>query len=196
MASSSCYSAWVYISISLLPYVPAANKYLGGRPNFKNPLSPKLEPPQICTRTITTFLPVFIRRYPDPAAQPRLVVVSSNGLGAQGHRDLPCSLKPLYGWILKEPHEDKEEMERMVNSYAGIQHVDFNPNPEGERKLGSVVVVRPSFLADGERKGGVRAGERLEGAWTIKRKDVGWWIVEECMPGNDKWRNKGVSVSN
>ncbi|KAH0607927.1 uncharacterized protein H6S33_001979 [Morchella sextelata] len=168
---------------------------LGGRPSFKNPLSPKLEPPQICSRTINVFLPVFTRLYPDPSNQPRLVVISSSGIGPKGHKELPFAMKPMYSWLLKEPHADKEDMERLVNSYAGIQHVDFNPTP-GEVKLGNVVIVRPSLLVDGPVKGKVRAGESLEGAWTVQRSDVGRFIAVECGPGVDTWRNKGIVVSN
>lgn len=104
-------------------------------------------------------------------------------------------MKPMYSWLLKEPHADKEDMERLVNSYAGIQHVDFNPTP-GEVKLGNVVIVRPSLLVDGPVKGKVRAGESLEGAWTVQRSDVGRFIAVECGPGVDTWRNKGIVVSN
>ncbi|CAZ81836.1 unnamed protein product [Tuber melanosporum] len=169
---------------------------LGGRPSFTNPLSPKLVPPHICTRSMQIFLPIFTEFYPTPATQPRLVVISSNGLGPQGHADLPLALKPLYGWLLKEPHEDKEEMEREVHAAAGIRHVDFNPDGKNEGRLGNVVIVRPALLTDGVAKGeegAVRAGERLERCWTVSRKDVGWFVAGQCLTG-DQWRNKGVTV--
>ncbi|KAF8470823.1 hypothetical protein BDZ91DRAFT_551310 [Kalaharituber pfeilii] len=172
---------------------------LGGRPTFKNPLSPKLMPPAICSRTINVFLPIFVERFPDPTTQPRLVVISSNGLGHQGHSDLPWLLKPLYGWLLKEPHADKEEMERLVNIGAGIKHVDFNPLGVQDTKLqlGNVVIVRPALLTEGIEKGtaNIREGERLSGAWTVSRKDVGAFIAKECALPDSQWRNKGVTIA-
>lgn len=123
-------------------------------------------------------------------------MISSNGLGDQGHADLPLTLKPLYGWLLKEPHEDKVEMEKEVHAAAGIQHVDFNPDGNNEGRLGNVVIVRPALLTDGVAKGeegAVRAGERLEKCWTVSRKDVGWFVAGECLTG-DKWKNKGVTI--
>lgn len=170
---------------------------LGGRPTFKNPLAPKLQPPEICTRTTSIFLPVFTSYFPDVATQPRLVIISSNGLGAQGHADLPCLLKPLYGWLLKEPHADKEEMERQVNSGAGIKHDDFNPTGENEGKLGNVIIVRPGLLTYGEAKGldAVNSGQRLPGAWTISRKDVGAFIAAECVQPDSRWKGCGVTVA-
>lgn len=88
-------------------------------------------------------------------------------------------------------------MERQINSYAGIQHVDFNPDPVGDggTKLGDLVIVRPSLLMNGVAKKMYRVGEKLEGAWSVRRADVGWFVGEECLPGNDTWRNKGVTVS-
>jgi len=48
---------------------------LGGRPTFKNPIAPKLQPPAICTRTTAIFLPIFTSFFPNLATQPRLVVI-------------------------------------------------------------------------------------------------------------------------
>jgi len=170
---------------------------LGGRPTFKNPIAPKLQPPAICTRTTAIFLPIFTSFFPNLATQPRLVVISSNGLGAQGHADLPLTLKPLYGWLLKEPHADKEEMERQVNTAAGITHVDFNPTGEDKGTLGNVVIVRPALLTNGEAKGlqTVNSGKRLFGAYTISRKDVGNFITSECLQPDSPWKGCGVTVA-
>jgi len=170
---------------------------LGGRPSFKNPFAPKLLPPAICTRTTGIFLPVFTSCFPNPTTQPRLIIISSNGLGAQGHADLPWLLKPLYGWLLKEPHADKEEMERQINTGAGIQHVDFNPMGDDKGMLGNVVIVRPALLTNGEARGlqSVSSGKRLPSAWTISRKDVGLFIATNCVQPDSPWRGSGVTIA-
>lgn len=170
---------------------------LGGRPSFKNPFAPKLMPPAICSRTIAIFLPVFTSIFPNPSNQPRLVVISSSGLGAQGHSDLPMLLKPLYGWLLKDPHADKGEMERLVHAAAGIQHDDFNPTGENQGSLGNVVIIRPALLTDGVAKGtgALKKGDRVPGAWTISRKDVGLFIATECADVDSQWKGRGVTIS-
>lgn len=88
-------------------------------------------------------------------------------------------------------------MERQINTYAGIKHVDFNPDPAsgGDKRLGDLVIVRPSLLVDGAARGSYRVGERLDSAWTVGRADVGLFVADQCLPGNDTWRNKGVTVS-
>jgi len=45
--------------------------------------------------------------------------VSTTGLGQVGHSDLPFLLRGLYGWLLKVPHQDKFEMERMIFEASG-----------------------------------------------------------------------------
>ena len=137
---------------------------------------------------------MFAYFFPTAADQPRLIVISSNGIGAQGHADLPWCLKPVYGWLLKEPHADKEEMERQINTCAGIQHVDFNPNGENKGILDNVIIVRPALLTNGEKKG-TQAGNRLLGAWTISRKDVAEFIVSECVQKDSRWRGSGVTIA-
>lgn len=59
---------------------------------------------------------------------PRLISVSSMGLGQKGHQELPFMLKWFYGSFLKIPHDDKLEMERLIigasgkgNEYIGLE---------------------------------------------------------------------------
>ena len=47
--------------------------------------------------------------------QPKLVVISSNGLTDASHDSLPFLLKPLYSYGLRGPHADKLIMERESN---------------------------------------------------------------------------------
>ena len=137
---------------------------------------------------------MFTTLFPTASKQPRLIVISSNGLGAQGYADLPWLLKPVYGWLLREPHTDKEKMERQINTWAGIQHVDFNPNGEDKGKLGNVIIVRPALLTNGGGRG-TQAGNRLLGAWTISRDDVAEFIVSECIQEDSCWKGRGVTVA-
>ena len=89
-------------------------------------------------------------------------------------------------------------MERLVNTGAGIQHVDFNPTGENQGILGNVVIVRPALLTDGVAKGteALRKGDRVTGAWTVSRKDVGLFIATECVEADSRWRGVGVTVAN
>lgn len=165
---------------------------IGGAPSFSNPFRPGMFPEHLCARAMAALLEVYPEFFPPPA-HPRLVVISSSGLGHQGFADLPWLLKPLYGWLLQGVHADKEEMEKLVHSAAGMQHVDFNPQGSGGGVLEDVVIVRPAFLTNGERvTGGVRAGERLV-ALTVRRTDVGGFVVEKCLRG-DEFKNRGVTI--
>lgn len=88
-------------------------------------------------------------------------------------------------------------MEKLINTGAGMHHVDFNPKDEDRGLVGNVIIVRPAFLTDGEAKGveNLRKGERVPGAWTISRKDIGLFITKECLDADSKWRCRGVTVS-
>ncbi|KAJ3279312.1 hypothetical protein HK104_001576 [Borealophlyctis nickersoniae] len=119
---------------------------LGGRPSFQNPFAPKLVPPAICSRTISIFLPAlrdYIQAHPT-SPQPRFILISSNGLGKIGHSELPMALKPLYGWLLKEPHADKEVMEYLVFRAAGKAHPDPYIEKFGAEHAPDVQVVDPA----------------------------------------------------
>jgi hypothetical protein len=81
----------------------------------------------------------------------------------------------------------------------------------GEGKARNWVLIRPSFLVDGESKGmeKIRVSTETPGAspnerekesvaigYTISRGDVGLWIFEECVKANGlKWNGKMVALT-
>ena len=130
------------------------------------------------------------------------------------HASLPLPLKPLYGYLLDVPHKDKVAAERIVAHLADWPwdvKADGEPGEDymGEGNWmereglpakgalkGSVVVVRPALLTDGEcyadkieAKGKDKAPYRvnegdLKGSYTISRKDVAHFVVEGVVK---KW---------
>ena len=81
----------------------------------------------------------------------------------------------------------------------------------GEGKTRKWVMIRPSFLWDGESKGigTIRSSTETPGAspekkqdgdvavgYVIHREDVGLWIVEECIKGDaSKWHGTMVTLT-
>lgn len=120
--------------------------------------------------------------------QPTIVAVSTTGMSVHG-RDYPASLWPIYGLMLKQPHKDKTAMEAlMVGS--------------GER----FTIVRASLLTNGaESKQAIRVGiedpktrklESKEIGYTISREDVGKWIFDSVLSGDEaRWNGKVVSIT-
>lgn len=131
-----------------------------------------------------------------PSTRPKLIVISSNGLDKRSHSLLPLALKPLYGWVLRGPHEDKIGLEKNVLTAAGWAE------GEGGGWLGAqnLVVIRPALLTTGECLGdkkadAYRAGEELKGAWTVSRADVGHFVVEKVLADWNNWAGKGWVIS-
>lgn len=63
------------------------------------------------------------------------------------------------------------------------------------------VLVRPSLMTNGiergekddnDATGGYRVGEALKDAYTISGRDVGHFVANHVMPGQDGWKNKGA----
>ena len=175
---------------------------VGGAPALRaNPLRPfGLDQPTICADTVSAMVAALreLAAEGKPATKPRLVVISSTGIGRT--QDLPLAMRPLYRWALVEPHADKRAMETAVVEAALAE----------DSPLAGFVVVRPAFLLDGKGKGvgKVRVGwerhaadEREAGpgpavGYTIARADVGGWIFEELVKGNvEEWDGRCVSLT-
>lgn len=195
------------------PNVDMVITSLGGKPDFSNPLKPNISPAAICSRSNAVFLPV-LKEYCDSNPTPRLIAVTSNGLDKATHDALPFLIKMMYNWILPVPHDDKIEMENIILTLMGRNANTFiAPSSEKDLKayqlgveerakaiaspgwLKDAIIVRPALLYDGNSKGKYRTGEVLPKASTISRADVGHFIVNECVPGNDKWTGKAVTVA-
>jgi nucleoside-diphosphate-sugar epimerase len=127
---------------------------------------------------------------------PEMVLLSTTGISEKS-RDIPIAMVPLYRWMLHIPHEDKKKMEKLMH--------------HGEGKARNWVLIRPSFLVDGESKGmeKIRVSTETPGAspkeqekesvaigYAISREDVGLWIFEECVKVNgSKWKGKMVTLT-
>ncbi|EJD06264.1 uncharacterized protein FOMMEDRAFT_18409 [Fomitiporia mediterranea MF3/22] len=190
---------------------------VGGVPKMSITKGAVLDPPDICTRCMVNLLSIYPR---DPATQPKLVLVSSNGLSKSAHSSLPFVIKPLYSFVLDGPHKDKLGMERTVHHAAGWEwptedgepSKDILPdgwqarvNPQGWLK--HVVVVRPALLTDGDSKGDekpkkngkppYRTGDKdLSGSYTVSRKDIAHFIVTQALAEWPKWDGKCIRVAN
>ncbi|KAL5533500.1 hypothetical protein ACEPAF_5276 [Sanghuangporus sanghuang] len=191
---------------------------VGTFPKFSITKGLVLDPPNLCARSMLNLLSVLPR---DPASQPKLVVVSSTGLGKTAHAALPLPLKPFYGLVLdgaKGPHADKLGMERVITYAAGWEWpaADGEPDktiladgwqdhvgPYGWLK--HAVVVRPALLTNGDSIGEnpKKPGEapyraldhEMKGGYTISRKDVAHFIVTRVLPEWNQWEGKRVRIA-
>jgi len=150
----------------------------------------------------------------------KLISITSTGLTKKAHKSLPWPLKCFHNIVLPVPHRDKRVTEHYLAYCAAIYQSyectpeeitslektgNFPPNWQEGLKKGdwlNAVIVRPSLLTDGkslcETEGAkaVRAGpEDLPSAWTISRKDVAWFIVNQVTKDWDAWKGKAVTVS-
>lgn len=172
-----------------------------------------LEVPDLCTRGLRNV----VSTCPDDqlSPPPRIVIVSSNGLGRQGHTSLPLPLKPLYAVILRTPHMDKMGLERVAEHAAG-HAIALGPEdvvspqvlaPGWEEQtctkgaFPGVLIVRPALYTDGECRGdtkgveGYRVGAgSLSCAYTISRRDVAHFITEQGLKDWEKWEGKCAVV--
>ncbi|KAL4902795.1 hypothetical protein BDW74DRAFT_57593 [Aspergillus multicolor] len=167
---------------SHIPHPSMILSGVGGRPDFSNPLKPKFVGDTVCQDTVRNILTV-LRDHSKPETprefKPVLVCISTTGITKE--RDIPLAMVPLY-MTLKTPHADKKVMEGLVFEEMG--------RPESERVIGDYVLIRPSYLTDGESKADkVRVmkgqGEGQNTAvgmacpfvgYTICREDVGGFI--------------------
>lgn len=175
---------------------------VGAAPALRaNPLRPVgADQPTLCADAVATIVAALRELAAEGklAVKPHLVVISSTGVG--GTKDVPLALRPLYRWVLAEPHADKRAMETATAEAALA----------ADSPLAGFVVLRPTLLLDGKAKGvaKVRVGwerhavdERAAGpgpavGYSITRADVGGWIFEELIKGNvEEWDGRCVSLT-
>ena len=103
--------------------------------------------------------------------------------------------------MLKIPHADKAELEKLVMQSAAIKDVDQNPGGQRDSalpQLQEAIIVRPALLTDGTASKTYRADEVLNGAWRVSRADVGHFIYSECLgkrKDQGQWVNKAVLIA-
>ncbi|CUA77729.1 hypothetical protein RSOLAG22IIIB_06743 [Rhizoctonia solani] len=166
---------------------------IGGEPSFSLTKGYVITPPDLTTRSMSVLLSV-LRSSTTPATQPKLIMISSNGLDEHSHSLLPLPMKAFYDYFLRLPHEDKIGLEKNVQRAAGWGDSQgwFDPK--------NVVIVRPAFLITGkcsadEKPDAYRTGEELHKAWGISRADVGHFVVEKAIADWDNWAGKAWVVS-
>lgn len=192
----------------------------GGTPSFSLTKGFVVTPPDLCThslRNVVSTLPASLRA---PGAQPRFVVITSNGCTASGHEALPLAVLPVYKYMLPGPHADKLGAERVLAHmrgapWAGEDVVKEKVLPEGwqraegmvgEGEVRRVVAIRPALLTDGACKADeppkkgrapyrVSAGRDLDGAYTVSRRDTAHFIVEELLKNWEKYEGEAVAIA-
>ena len=168
---------------------------------FKGGLSFGWNDESICEDATNTILHALSeleveKKYSFPVGGPQMVLLSTTGI-SEKCRDIPLAIIPLYRWMLHVPHEDKKKMEKLMH--------------HGEGKARNWVLIRPSFLVDGESKGmeKIRISTETPGAslkeqekesvaigYKISREDLGLWIFEECVNANgSKWKGEMVTLT-
>jgi len=127
--------------------------------------------------------------------KPLLVVVSSTA-PENLWEGLPWVYVPFYAWLLRSPHTDKLNMEKLVKADDGA-HVR------------SFVIIRPSILTDGAERGieKVRAGwkwglagksgtEKEPGyttGYSVGKKDIAAWVFRKVV-AEGGWEGRCVSL--
>jgi hypothetical protein len=156
----------------------------------------KFSDSHICEKGTKTILAAFQDAEASVAQQANVSSSAGPQVGTSQHNvDIPLAMVPMYHWMLAVPHNDERKMgEVVVNSGRNW------------------VLVRPSFLVDGNGKGKglsrVRVGTEVPKAgsqerkvghaigYGIQRADVGEWIAEECIKKcADNWWGNCASLT-
>ena len=153
---------------------------------------------------------------PTSAPQPKLILLSSNGLTKISHDNVPFVLKPLYGSLLASPHKDKLGLERVVFHSAGWTWTEKEPGSEvltdpnwktGIPESGSftnAMILRPALLTDGKCEADAPKGKRyrasetsLKSVYTISRRDVAHFIAKTLLEPESwqEWSGKCVYLA-
>ncbi|TDL18420.1 hypothetical protein BD410DRAFT_793333 [Rickenella mellea] len=189
---------------------------VGGTGTFSLTKGLVLDTADLCTRCMLNVL----RTMPRTSPQPKIILVSAAGLTKSSHASLPLALKPMYSYLIASPHLDKLGMERAIAHSAGWKWEEGEPEPkanilpDGWRDrlpepgtLKSVLVLRPAMFTDGKCKadeikanGGKNKGYRvseqdLRSSYTISRRDVAHFIVEDAIAHWYNWEGKLIRMA-
>ncbi|KAL2272041.1 hypothetical protein VTJ83DRAFT_1412 [Remersonia thermophila] len=155
---------------------------IGAKPTLSG-----IDDPHVCEKGMSALLEALraVRAgEANPSGKPRLVAVSSTGVGTLG-RELPWAMVPMYKLLLGQAHKDKRAMESLVVEAGKKGEVEWT-------------IIRGSLYTDGPAtEGKVRAGweDPVAGTrgqvpigYTISREDVGKWVFEKCVEGEGDGR--------
>ncbi|KAK2464539.1 hypothetical protein APHAL10511_003446 [Amanita phalloides] len=187
---------------------------VGGTPKLHIMKGAVIDPPNLCTQCLLNTLTTMPKPSEANPNWPRMIVITSIGLTPSSHRSLPLLLRPVYSYLLEHPHNDKLGAERLLFHCMGrpwpndapeprqdIIGPDW-PNSEGLPKFGTfanILIVRPALLTDGncmadknQASGKVdkkpyKVGEEELSGYTISRKDVAHFVVEDALMNWDRY---------
>lgn len=189
--------------------------HAGGTPKFQLTKGFVISPPNLVTQSLLNTLSTI----PPQTIAPKIITLSSTGLTRSSHANLPLALKPLYGYLLTGPHNDKVGSEKVVAHCAGwdwdVRDADAGPDIMGEhweeglpKGTLDILVVRPALLVDGDCKadkvdkaGKVKGKDAYItkegdiGGYTVSRKDVAHFLVEGALSDWDAWKGKCVTIA-
>ncbi|KAK8858609.1 hypothetical protein IAR55_002838 [Kwoniella newhampshirensis] len=159
-----------------------------------------IDQPELCKDSTLALLHVLASL---DVPIPRIVAVSSMGIG-ENHKVLPFAMRILYEYTLSVPHRDKEALEHLflrastkLTPPTKLPGGNFLPSEAIQSVRDSfvpeLIIVRPAMLVGGDEppkgKGTTKVAEDLS-TYTVRRSEVGRFIAEECVPGQDQWVNK------
>ena len=181
-----------------------------------------MDPADLCTRSLLTLLTTIPDALRVPAAQPRFVCVTSNGILPESHAKIPLAIRPIYTYMLPAPHADKFGMERVLAHCTGTpwtagKEPQSEILPEGwrdtpglfrEGEMKHLVIIQPAMLTDGKCRGDEVEAEgkgnapyrttvtdEFTDAYRVSRQDVGHFIAQDVVPNWSKWEGKSVVVA-
>lgn len=175
------------VTRTILPTTTIIISGIGSSPTWKLPsLYPTIRDPTVCADGMQTILSVLRARNPATSQPPFVIALSTTGISKYG-RDMPWLMVPLYHWLLRVPHQDKQRMEDLLIAAA----------ERGDGGVGEYAVVRSSLLTDGGETGRVRSaveeGRVASGAvgYKISRWDVGAFVFGELVEKYEGPSGKG-----
>ncbi|KAF9014247.1 hypothetical protein BDQ17DRAFT_1419148 [Cyathus striatus] len=187
---------------------------VGGTPKFTVLKGAVINPPNLVTHSLINTLCTM----PRMTLQPRIVVVSTIGTTRSSRAAIPVALKPVYGYLIKEPRKDKLGAERILSHVGGWR---WNTTDDGEPsehiigrgdwtkleglpaqgELKRILLVRAAMLTDGEcladKKGSnaYRVSKQDITGWNISRQDVAHFVVDAVLNRWDEYENETVSIA-
>ena len=127
----------------------------------------------------------------------RLVVVTSMGVG-DSYADLGWLTRFFVNTIIKRPIEDKNLQEQYVRQAFAARHDGDEQSKPSEQQqppppppTKDWTIVRPGGLLNAAKTERVLARESGVRGGRIARADVAWFLLQQCLTG-DQWARKAV----
>jgi len=188
-----------------------------GNPKFQLTKGFVITPNNLVSQCLLNILCEMPKPTAESAPLPKIITLSTSGVSRSSRAKVPLLLKPLYGYLIQHPLQDKLGMERVIYHCAGWDWNarDGEPSEEilgkewKEREglpasgtLKNAMVLRPAMLNDGECVADsgknlppYRSGEGEVGGWSVSRKDVAHFIFDTVTNHWDEYGNKQVSIA-